>query len=50
MTLHAHSGTLLLKNGTVLTERLIEKLRDLQEIEASSYAVFVRRPDPEELS
>ncbi|QAA94482.1 HD domain-containing phosphohydrolase [Pollutimonas thiosulfatoxidans] len=48
--LHANSGTLLLKSGTVLTERLIEKLRDLQEIEASSYAVFVRRPDPEELS
>lgn len=46
--LHAASGTLLLKGGTVLTEKLIDKLQVFEHNEGSSYTLHVRRPDEED--
>lgn len=44
--LHAASGMLLLKQGKVLTESLIEKLRAFEDNEGTKYTLFVRKPDP----
>lgn len=44
--LHAASGMLLLKQGKVLTESLIEKLRAFEDNEGTKYTIFVRKPAP----
>jgi response regulator RpfG family c-di-GMP phosphodiesterase len=44
--LHAASGMLLLKQGKVLTESLIEKLRAFEDNEGTKYTLFVRKPEP----
>jgi response regulator RpfG family c-di-GMP phosphodiesterase len=44
--LHAANGMLLLKQGKVLTESLIDKLRVFEDNEGTKYTLFVRKPDP----
>ncbi|HWL30477.1 MAG TPA: HD domain-containing phosphohydrolase [Burkholderiaceae bacterium] len=48
--LHAANGMLLLKQGKVLTESLIDKLRAFEDNEGTKYTLFVRKPDPEQAS
>ncbi|MGE4369077.1 MAG: HD domain-containing phosphohydrolase [Burkholderiaceae bacterium] len=45
--LHSESGMLLLKQGTVLTERLVDRLRDFEENEAVRYTYYVQTPEDE---
>lgn len=40
-SLHAQNGMLLLKEGTVITERLINKLKDFEENEETQYVIHV---------
>lgn len=47
--LHSETGTLLLKHGTVLTERLIGRLGDFEENEGVRYTYYVHAPQEEEL-
>ncbi|NGM87189.1 response regulator [Parapusillimonas sp. SGNA-6] len=46
--LHAANGMLLLKQGKVLTESVIEKLRAFEDNEGVKYTLFVRKPDPDQ--
>jgi response regulator RpfG family c-di-GMP phosphodiesterase len=46
--LHAETGTLLLKHGTVLTERLISRLTDFEENEGVHYTYHVQVEEGEE--
>lgn len=45
--LHTAGGMLLLNEGTVLTERLIEKLQAFEENEGSQYVLYVTKPEIE---
>jgi response regulator RpfG family c-di-GMP phosphodiesterase len=45
--LHTTGGMLLLNEGTVLTERLIEKLQAFEENEGSQYVLYVTKPEIE---
>lgn len=45
--LHSETGTLLLKHGTVLTERLIGRLSDFEENEGVRYTYHVQIPEEE---
>ena len=40
-SLHAQNGMLLLKEGTIITERLINKLKDFEENEETQYVIHV---------
>jgi response regulator RpfG family c-di-GMP phosphodiesterase len=46
--LHAANGMLLLKQGKVLTESVIDKLRAFEDNEGVKYTLFVRKPDPDQ--
>lgn len=46
--LHAASGTLLLKAGTVLTEKLIDKLQAFEQNEGAPYTFHVQRAQVED--
>lgn len=45
--LHTAGGMLLLNEGTVLTDRLIEKLQAFEENEGSQYVLYVTKPEIE---
>tara|TARA_R110000851_G_scaffold332391_1_gene508436 strand:+ start:138556 stop:139890 length:1335 start_codon:yes stop_codon:yes gene_type:complete len=47
-SLHALSGMLLLKEGTVITERLINKLKDFEENEETQYVIHVLQVSSDE--
>lgn len=47
--LYSGSGTLLLSEGKILNQRLIERLQELESNEDETYKFHVRRPDPEEV-
>lgn len=44
--LHGTNGVLLLKSGTVLTEKLIDRLVNFERNEGSKYAIHVAQPAP----
>ncbi|MAK56803.1 MAG: two-component system response regulator [Pusillimonas sp.] len=47
-SLHAQNGMLLLKEGTVITERLINKLKDFEDNEETQYVVHVLQEEFDE--
>jgi len=46
--LHAQNGTLLLKEGAIITQRLIDKLQDFEDIEDTKYKIFIMQPPESE--
>lgn len=46
--LHTQDGMLLLREGTIMTKRLIQRLHDFEENEALHYTIYVQRPTGDE--